>query len=198
MTNNARERREIEALGQLIERFGADRTRWPAPERLRFAALLKDHAVAQRMLREAAAFDRLLDLAPLVAEPRHAALCERIVAKAMTEPRVTAQAASITTAAGRPPEIELAGSNVASMAAARERGATSRPVRPRWMPERSSWPVAALLAASLVVGIFAGSTGVFPEVGLGLAGVAASDADIEGRALALGPDVGGTADEDTL
>ncbi len=198
MMSNKSTKRDIEALTQLIERFGADRTRWPAPERLRFAGLLASDGEARRLLREAEAFDRLLDMAPRVSAPRQAALADRIVAKALAEPRVArgggpALSGAPAGAAHRPPEIELGAGNVTSMGEAR---AARRPMRP--MLERSSWPAAALLAASLVLGLFAGNTGLFPDVGLSLAGMAAGDSDIDGRTLALGPEVGSAADEDTL
>ncbi len=185
MTRNGQIQREIEALSALVDRFGADRTRWPAPERLRFAGLLKDSAEARRLLTEAAAFDRLLDMAPLVDDKRQPALVDRIVATAVdTEPQVAATAGRERDATGR------AGGGVRNLAAARAA---------RTAPRRfgsSSWPAAALLAASLALGIFAGSTGLLPAASFGL-GTVAADSDFYGRTLALGPDVAG-ADEETL
>ncbi len=74
--------RELGAFARLLDGYGADRTRWPAPERLRFASLLAEDAEARRLLAEAAALDRLIDMAPLVAESRREALVERILERA--------------------------------------------------------------------------------------------------------------------
>src|SRR5262245_9466806 len=75
---------DMNALDELLAAYGADRTRWPAPERLRFAPLIKSSAEARRRLAEAEALDRLLDMAP---EPRtdRSALADRIVLAAVAE-----------------------------------------------------------------------------------------------------------------
>lgn len=192
MKGNGQRQREIEALGALVDRFGADRTRWPAPDRLRFAALLKDSAEARRVLAEAEAFDRLLDTAPLVDAGRRAALADRIVARALAEGGSDAAASrtTMTPAAAQPRVTDLERARAARAATA----AASR--RPR-LGVSSPWPAAALLAASLVLGIFAGSSGLLPAANFGLT-AGAADSDYYGRAFALGPEVGTAADEDTL
>lgn len=209
MKGNDQRQREIDALGTLVDRFGADRTRWPAPDRLRFATLLKESAEARRTLAEAEALDRLLDEAPLVDAGRHGALCDRIVARALAETAgATAAPRADRSMAGEvqgsqgsqaAPGSEAERGNVADLAAARasRRPAPSRLPRFGSRLAASAWPAAALLAASLAIGIFAGSSGLLPTTNFGLT-VASSDADYYGRAFALGTDGGATADEDTL
>ncbi len=111
----------ILTLSRLLDVYGAGRTRWPAAERLRFAPLLATDAEADRLVREAAAFDRLLDLAPRLAPERERAVAQRIIAAAIANRRAPAQAL------------------------------------PRVVQGRTPvWRAAALLAASLLVGVFAG------------------------------------------
>lgn len=116
-------RAEIEAFGRLLDAYGAERTRWPAAERLRFAPLLASNAEASSLLARAAAFDRLLDMAPRPDPERERATVERIVAAAARSPRARAPRPSASKAGWR---------------------------------QGAPWPAVALLAASLLVGIFAG------------------------------------------
>lgn len=127
---------ELAALADRLEISGADRTRWPAQERLRFAPLIAGNDEARRMMAEAAALDRLLDAAPAIAPARLEGLIDRIVATAEAE-------------GARPVD------NVVDLAAARR--APAPRVAPR---QRSGWQAAALLAASLVLGAFVGTSGV--------------------------------------
>jgi hypothetical protein len=144
-------RPEIEALEELLARYGAERTRWPAPARLRFAPLLASDKEAQRLLREAGALDSILDKAPGPRLPAEA-LAERIVAAAVAESE-------------RRPTVLPRGRAVS--------GAPSRSVwRARDLMGATSWPAAALLAASLLIGAIAGTLGAldpaletFTEVG---------------------------------
>lgn len=80
-------------LEQVLDTFGADRTRWPAPVRRNFAGLLAESADAKQRLREAEALDRLLDLAP---EPKvdTRALADRILAAADADIRLPRRAAA--------------------------------------------------------------------------------------------------------
>ncbi len=121
----------IDGLTRLLDVFGADRSRWPARERLKYSGFILDHAGARRLVAEAEALDTLLDSAP---EPKPANL--------------EAVAARIMAATGT--------------ADLRTRNIT--PLRPRApAPHQDNdrligWPAAALLAASLVLGVFAGTT----------------------------------------
>lgn len=187
---------EIAALGRLLETCGADRTRWPAPERLRFAPLLKSEKSARDMVAEAAALDRLLDTAPQVSGARAAALAERIVAAAHRNPQSAAPAGHAAAAAMQPVDVSARG--ITDLAARRAVGLLRPVVR---LPfGRASWPAAGMLAASLVLGIFAGDSGVLGSAIQILPGIAQSEGDSDSLHLALGGE-NGTAvatDEDTL
>ncbi len=91
------------------------------------------------MMAEAAALDRLLDVAPGIDPARLGGLIDRIVA--------TAEA-----------EGTARGDNVVDFAGARRAPAST----PRSAPihRRSNWQAAALLAASLFVGAFVGTSGI--------------------------------------
>lgn len=129
---------ELAALVNRLDISGADRTRWPAQERLRFASLISGNQEAQRLLAEAAALDRLLDTIPPADPAKLADLIDRIVAAAEAEGRPRAD-------------------NVVSISAARRAPAAA--VR-RPLYQRSTWQAAALLAASLFVGAFVGNSGL--------------------------------------
>ncbi len=175
--------REREALQHLLECCGADRTRWPAPERLRFAPLLVEDAEARRMVAEAAALDRLIDLAPLVSERRQAALVDRIVEEAGGLPR-----------ASKPGVAVIRRSNGSGNAFRRALPMTGGSAR-----MRTQWPAAMLLAASLVLGIFAGTTRTVERVLAPLA-VATGLQSVEGDPLrmALGDEISGLGVEELL
>ena len=100
---------------------------------------------ARRRLAEAAALDRLLDLAP---EPRtnRSALADRIVAAAAGE-------------AARPQVIRLPQRGAMGSSSALPRRGPARSAGRA--SERGQWAGGALLAASLVLGAFMGTSGVF-------------------------------------
>jgi len=157
------------ALEQVLERFGSDRTRWPAPVRRDFAGLLASNAEAKARLREAEVLDRLLDLAP---EPEidTRALADRIVAVAAAE-RPTVGL----------PEVRAAGAIGARAAAT-----------------RIEWPAAALLAASLVLGMFVGLNGTFDTAVAPLVAQVSADADIDPGQIAFGSEGLDMFEEDLL
>lgn len=160
----------LDALEQVLERFGSDRTRWPAPVRRNLAGLLASSDDAKRRLREAEALDRLLDLAPEpVIDTR--ALADRIVAAAAAE-----------TPAVSPPKARVAWVSFGG-------GATAA---------RAEWPAAALLAASLVVGMVFGLNGTLDTAVSPLMAQASTDADIDPGLLAFDGDAMGMFEEDTL
>lgn len=130
----------LDALELTLERFGSDRTRWPAPVRRNFAGLLSTNAEAQKRLREAEALDRLLDLAP-PPEIDTRALADRIFAAAAAETPVAKPALA------RP--------------AIRPQGISVFQRRPARAAVEAQWPAAAFLAASLVLGAFSGVSGTF-------------------------------------
>lgn len=126
----------LEAFGEVLDRYGSDRTRWPAPVRMRFARLISEDGAAGQRLKEAEALDRLLDLAPPPAVDTRA-LASRIMAALEAEAGVAAE--QVPKRAWSPEIV-------------RNRVVTSG---------RTHGPAAALLAASLVLGMFSGLSGTF-------------------------------------
>jgi hypothetical protein len=171
-----------EALERLLDVYGADRTRWPARERLRFASFISEDEAAQGMVAESAALDALLDRAPRASEDREHALKERIVAAAL-----------------RSAEPQLA-----VVRTDEERAVPRLPAWLRYAPsstrtrERREWPVAGLLAASLLVGVMLGSAGTFDSTVQDVAEATGIASVGETSQLALGDEIITVADEDLL
>lgn len=153
MSRQNMDRRDLELLERVLDVYGADRDRWPAADRLRLARLVAESGEARRMLREAAALDRLIDMAPSVAAEREAALAARIVARARTTPRL---------AGSRPDAATTRFARAPVNAAVARFGRIA--------------PAVSLLAAALVLGIFTGwkSGDLYP--GLRPAAVETADA----------------------
>ena len=131
-----KDRTELSALGAVLDVHGGEQARWPKATIARFAPLIARSADAQRMIAEATALDRLLaeaDDAEARPTPRQAALADRIMAA--------------TGASAKP----VSGGNVVGIGSARETVARRR------VAPRQSWQAAALLAASLVAGLYVGS-----------------------------------------
>lgn len=183
MTKNTRAQ-DLDALECLLEAYGADRTRWPARERLRFASFISEDAAARRLLKEAAALDSLLDRAPRVSEDREHALKERIVASALrsSEPRLAVVSGAAAATATKVP-VWKRRPDVSSMF--------------NRMPIRSEWPAAAVLAASLVLGVMLGSAGTFEPTMQEFAEATGFDSADSSSQLAYGDDIIGL-DEDLL
>jgi hypothetical protein len=184
MTTNQRRAEERQALTRLLEVYGADRTRWPARERLQFAGLIADDKDAQRQLREAVALDDLLDRASSATEDREHALTERIMAAAL-----------------RTGETKLAvvgGGGAARSVQSKRLGPAMARSR---MASRQEWPAAAMLAASLFVGVLLGSAGTVNTTVQEVAevtGFATGDVTGESSQIAFGDDLVAFADEDLL
>lgn len=178
MTSKDRRAEDRVALERLLEIHGADRTRWPARERLRFAGVVSDDEAAARLLAEAEALDRLLDRAPRVSEAKIDALKERIVAAALRSER--------------PKLTAVAGGKVVP-----SKAWLGQLRRPSWT-SRSEWPAAAVLAASLVVGVVLGSAGTFDTTVQRVASVTGLSTAGDATNLALGEEILGSGDEDML
>lgn len=142
MTTEQKRMAEVRALVRHLEIYGADQTRWPHDARARFAPLLTLDARARQSLAEARALDRLLGRVPLPSGHRERALRDRIVA-------------AIDTAGNAQPTVRVIEwplrrlpSRIAAAA-----------------PRSTKWQAAALLAASLAMGVYLGSQGgLAPEV----------------------------------
>jgi len=141
---------ELEAFECNLDIYGADEARWPAEARWRFRTLPERDARARELLAEARALERLLDQAPMVSAARMGTLRARIVDAAARETVLRRPAFS----RGR----LLARSQPALDHARRllrrsheQAAALSSLVQPR-----AGVRVAAVLAASLVLGVFIG------------------------------------------
>jgi hypothetical protein len=183
MTNMDKRTEDREALERLLDIYGADRTRWPARERLRFAGVVSEDKAAARMLAEADALDRLLEQAPRASSADVEALKERIMAAALR---------------ARAPQLAV----VAGGKAASDKSPAARP-RFAARFSRAEWPAAAMLAASLVLGVMLGSTGTLDTTMQQVAEVtgfssASNDLSTDNSQLALGAEVEAQPDEDML
>jgi len=177
MTKNNKQVADREALERLLEIYGADRTRWPARERLRFAGVISEDKAASHMLAEAKALDALLDRAPRPSEAAVEALKDRIMAAALREP---------------PAQVSAATRPSASITSIRSR----RRVLPAITARFAEWPAAAVLAASLVVGVMLGSAGTFDATMTQMAQVAGlqsatsdNTGTVDSAQLALGDEI---------
>lgn len=165
-----------QALERLLEICGADRTRWPARERLRFASLVAEDEASRHLMAEASALDELLDLAPKASTAREHVLKERIVAAALRQ--------------GHPKFAVVAGSSETSTSGWR-----------RWArraPASSGWAAGGLLAASLFVGVMLGSAGTFDTAVQGIAEAAGYATADTSSHLALGDEMLSASDEEVL
>lgn len=156
-------------LQSALDAFGADRTRWPARVRHELSSFVAANADAQRLLREAEAFDRLLDAAPTLGPDKIDALVGRICAAAERQPRAVH--------ANEPRAAESA-----------------------WISgfgrREQTWAAAAL-AASLVIGIFAGQTPSIDPAG-SLLTESSANGDNGAQQLASTDEVDSLSDEDLL
>jgi hypothetical protein len=114
----------LDKLEAALDTYGADRTRWPAPLRHALSGLIAGNTEAQRLMKDAEAFDRLLDEAPHYDMARLDGLAERIAAAAERQPRVVSSG--------------------------------TKPFRPVMRYHHGF--AATALAASLVLGLFAGQS----------------------------------------
>lgn len=160
----------LDKLEAALDTYGADRTRWPAPLRLSLSGLIAGNSDAQKMLKDAEAFDRLLDVAPQYDVARLDKLSDRIAAAAERQPRlVTSHGTSIT-----------------------QRSSV-------WSTLRRHHGVAATaLAASLVLGVFAGQLNMFNSTADVLLGADGASTASAARQIAQTDDTDSLLDEDLL
>lgn len=160
----------LDKLEATLDTYGADRTRWPAPLRLSLSGLIAGNSDAQKMLKDAEAFDRLLDVAPQYDATRLDKLSDRIAAAAERQPRlVTSHVPSIT------------------------------PRPSVWSTLRRHHGIAATaLAASLVLGVFAGQLNMFNSTADVLLGVDGASTASSARQIAQTDDADSLLDEDLL
>ncbi len=124
-----------QVLRHLLDVYGADRSRWPAAERLQLASFIASDPRARVELAEAAALDAVLDRAPSVSAAREPVLLARI-ARAVSADGVP-----------RPQPIAM------------PTAVQSVKARKVWL-----LPATALMAACLMLGIVSGSSTLFSPV----------------------------------
>lgn len=145
MTTSDQNRTDREAFQRLLDVHGATRERWPAADRLRFVQLLSHDAASRLMLAEAEALERVLDRSPNVGTDRIAALAARIAATAADTPQETSV-------------VNVVSFERRSASGGSVLGAGSHGIR---------WQAAALLAASLLIGLAIGVSGAtMPAAGV--------------------------------
>jgi len=140
MTGNGNtiEARQRARLQAVLDTYGADPSRWPEADRSELAGLLAEDAGLSENLGEARALDRVLDHAS-VPHARDGAVADILAAAMADDDR-----------------------NVVPFDTARtlHRDALS-------VPRRVAWPVAGLMAASLLIGAFLGQTNFLVGAGTG-------------------------------
>jgi len=159
---------ELAAFEQHLEVYGSRAERWPAATRKRFEPLLAEQARARELLADARALDRLLDRASMADPARVQALSDHI--------------------------IDLATREVERPTAAVVDLATRRRSRP--LPRASQLKLASALAASLIIGIFIGTTPPVVSAVEEIAGAVGLPANADVADLVLFDD--GAADEEDL
>jgi hypothetical protein len=138
MTSRAHTTMTLTEFEHLLDVHGADRTRWPLAARASAAALVDSDRTARRLLAEAEALDSVLAQAGTRApdDPALSALADRIMLAAQRAPRLVANKAAPAMDGARRDAV----------------GDQRRAVG------RDSWRGIAVLAASLMIGIFVGQT----------------------------------------
>ncbi len=181
-----RDSSEREAFQRLLEAYGSDRSRWPAADRLRFAQLLPRDTAARAMLREAAAFDQVLDRAPGLTRERHEAMAARLLALASVTPQDAPLRTVTPKTAAEDPQASLG---------------ASAPILQLSRRRTNARPAIALLAASLAAGVLIGLTGAANPLVDAIAGLTDSalsggqlGADAELEFLLAGDGVAGGGD----
>lgn len=145
-------RKQRERLAAVLDAFGADRSRWPRGAVQGMDALLQRDARARELLAEARRLDEALDrAATLPGEAATVRLADRIVAAAVAE-----RARAAVSAAGDGAEP---GRVVAWPGPARR---VDPPAAATVRSPRTSWRAAAMLAASLALGVVFGVNGILP------------------------------------
>ena len=190
MTNEKKKLAELTALENVLDTFGSNPSRWPAEKREKLVSLTAADADARRLLREAKALDAVLGHAAGPPVGNTSALADRIAA------------AVANTAPGQPARIERqqddrhpGAVNAPGVVIAWPRGEGEKPRvaapvavsgasahRERFT---SGWQTAALLAASLVVGVFVGATDLLPTDVAQMVASATTGADNTSQALAF-------------
>jgi hypothetical protein len=159
---------ELTAFENVLDTFGGNPARWPAERRERLISLAAADADAARLLREAKALDAVLTKAagPPVGETR--ALADRIAAAvANTAPGQAPRPERGTDQSQGSPEnpsgVVIAWPRTGEHSRAAEQTAALTGAMPRRERVSGGWRTAAMLAASLIVGLFVGVADLVPS-----------------------------------
>ncbi len=180
MTETNKQHKQRALLVDVLERFGSQASRWPASERAELLALVERDDEARQLFLEAEALDEALSYAQQPSSQELTQLSSRILDSLDVMPEAKRD---------RPLETEFEGKVL-----------PLRVPKPQvW--QREPWPTAALLAASLVIGVWVGTSGAFDGVSQTLQSVAGwsepYEADATETAL-LEDDMEISVDEDLL
>ena len=148
----------LRELKDILELIGAKPERWPDGSRARLSALVESDDEAASLYAEAKAFDQVISCAPLVARP-HSEMEARIVETAMRLPQDQIFDRE------RVIKGKQALLNVRTPYAARHQ------------PNRAIWVGTALMAASLIMGVYIGMSGNAVPALQGIERLAANDAE---------------------
>ncbi len=152
------DRQAQERLRQLLAAYGADRIKWPEPDRARFADDAPDEMALSDEITDARQVDLLLSHATAPAPDTSAAT--RIAERILQEAEVPAP------------------DNIFEFTA---QGAARGQTRPR--SRIALWPDTALIAASLIVGVVLGQSDLLTEIGFGFGLTGASTVEELGNAV---------------
>ncbi len=206
MTTTRQDRPEIERLKELVEIYGGRRERWPLEDRLAMERLVAEDAQAAAIVTQVQALDRLLDVAPLMSADKLSQLTDRIVARAQAEGRWQGVRANQGVSANS----VVADLRTASAARTGfDRGLRTMPSR-AWQAQgwrlsaalaagrRASVASAAMLAASLMIGVFIGFSFSTVDIASTAQVVADAGEDVLLQQLVTGGESGDALVEDML
>ena len=167
---------ELTELEGVLDTFGGDPARWPASKRERMTGFAASDTDARRLLREAEALDTVLTRAAGPPVGNTVRLAERIAAAASG----SAQAGATDARTGRldsaAEDHDAAGGKAGVVIAWPRTGARSGPqpssaarvadpagsAAPRRDRMAANWRTAAMMAASLLIGVFVGVMDLVP------------------------------------
>jgi hypothetical protein len=175
----------IADLADGLDVFGADLARWPERRRLAAEEVLKTSVDARRLLAEAQALDAVLSHAPAAQPAATARVRDALMARLAEEaPAAEASASPAATVVALP-----------SRRGVRSAAAPA----PRTSPaQRPLWREALVLAAALLIGVFAGTSGVVERSGIAALGATDSADGYDVSVLAFGSDLNDTSEEGNL
>lgn len=162
MTNTSTTIMTLAEFERLLDVYGGDRTHWTIEARTAAAQLVARDARAQRLLAEAEALDRVLERAPLPTLVTEAALADRIVAAAQRSPRIVSIKGAEETPAG-------------AQSGSERQASTRAPADRRSRAFKTDVRKAAMLAASLLFGVYIGLSNLPQQIIPALTGDATGD-----------------------